>query len=71
MAVGLRKIMEKNHGWKSYIIYGVHKVNEIIVTRDFVFVFVFSILLVPDCPRYLYIYIKPKLLKLPQFSTSA
>ena len=52
MAVGLRKIMEKNHGWKSYIIYGVHKVNEIIVTRDFVFVFVFSILLVPGCPRY-------------------
>ena len=50
MAVGLRKIMEKNHGWKSYIIYGVHKVNEIMVTRGFVFVF--GKLLVPGCPCY-------------------
>ena len=27
MAVGLRKTVEKNHGWKSYIIYGVHKLK--------------------------------------------
>ena len=52
MAVGLRKTVEKNHGWKSYIIYGVHKVNEIMGTRGFVFVFVFSKLLVPGCPCY-------------------
>ena len=50
MAVGLRKTVEKNHGWKSYIIYGVHKVNEIMGTRGFVFVF--SKLLVPGCPCY-------------------